>query len=222
MSLSGELLISGGSWTCLYWKHLMTPGHPTHRVLVPEILTVCWCFVELTADHLSVSGLLGALPHSWPHHAVPAWEWQGASVDPGQRRACDISTASGPRVLSQTPRLLPRRHSNGPSLSYSGRRVHWPQEPQIRYEAAVWDVRVGRGTERVLEGRGENHFCFKLLSSLSLFQLSFFLIYIILVVWTEQFFLISGLKTVGFFCKRLWELMLFKEADCRSFVGSDW
>lgn len=70
------------------------------------------------------SGLLGALPDRRSDHAVPAGEWQGAPVDSGQRGARDISTASGPRVLAPTPRLLPRRDGDCTSLPLTGRRVY--------------------------------------------------------------------------------------------------
>lgn len=127
-----------------------------HRtVLTCSIFIIDGHWEHVTGDYCSccASGLLGALPVCRSHHAVPEGERQGASVDTGQRRARDLYAEAGPRVLAPAPRLLPRCHGDCAPLPCTGWRIHWPQEPQICHEAAVWDVCLESGTEKRKKAR---------------------------------------------------------------------
>lgn len=177
----------------LLWKRLVTPRRPTRGA---DAQTATF-LIKLKADASSpcASGLLGALPGGRAHHAVPAREWQGATVDSGERGTRDVSAASGPSVLPQAARLLPRRLGDGASLPHAGGRIHWPQESQVRHEVAVRDVCVEEtGTESDVEGRGkngwviqegDNHFSF------FLFLLFFFFFLYITLSLFQSFFFIS-------------------------------
>lgn len=86
------------------------------------------------------AGLPGAVPDAGAHDAVPAAERQGASVDSGERGACDLGSASGPGVRPAPPGLLSGGDRDPAALPQTRRGVHRPQEPQVRHEASVRDV----------------------------------------------------------------------------------
>lgn len=99
------------------------------------------------------AGFSGALSQPGSHSPVHGHQ-QGASVDTGERGACDGRSTSGPSLLSETPRFLPGCHGYTPPFPAPGRSLYRPEKPQVCHEAPVRDIRV-EGEGRIMDIRKE-------------------------------------------------------------------
>lgn len=88
-------------------------------------------------------GLPGTLPGFWTHCAVSAAERQRAPVDASERRASDLCPSPGSGLLSASSGFLSGGHRDTAPILAARGGIYWPEEPQIRHEAAVGDLRIG-------------------------------------------------------------------------------